>query len=369
MGKSTSKRGAGESRVPTLRDVAEKASVNVSTASIILGGGERAQAYSPKTRERVELAARELGYAANFFAKALRQSRTRLIGAVVFSEQSPYYGRPLHGLRAYAEEKEYQVVTADMGYKPERLAECVSMLSAWKVEAMVLMTGGQLAGPEVVEVLRRSGIPYVIGGLNLEHDSSSHLVFNNYKAGELLAQHALELGHRSIGILAASATNRMSEERLCGLNDRLQSQGIGTESRHLLRLGTADLTVRAGMESARALLVSHPEITMLICHSDIVAIGALHAARNAGLAIPKDISVTGFDDICLHEVGRHDERLGEFLTPSLTTVRVPQVEMGREVGKLLVDMIEHPGQDQLRRHIEFFPELIVRNSTGPAPLR
>jgi LacI family transcriptional regulator len=357
----------GKRSTPTLRDVAERASVTSSTASVILSGGKRAEAYAAATRKRVELAARELGYSANFFARTLRQSHTRLIGAVLFSEQSPYYGRPLQGLRSFAQERDYRVVTADMGYQRERLEECVAMLAAWKVEAMVLMTGGQLAGPKVVEIMQRTGIPYVIGGLNIEQDSSSRLVFDNYSAGKLLAGHAVELGHRHMGILAAKAENQMSEERLKGILDTLLKHKITLNDQHIARLDTKQITVQASIKHAAQLLEKHPEITMLFCHNDIVAIGAMHAAAQLGRSVPGSLSIAGFDDICLHEVTSSDERLGEYLTPSLTTIRVPQVEMGRELGRLLVDLIEKPGRENARKTIEFSPELIVRGSTGPAP--
>ena len=355
--------------IPTLRDVAQCAGVSPSTVSATLNEAPRARYYSTETKERIRQAAKDLGYVANPLAKTLKRSRSGLLGIVAFSQYGIYYGRLLEAAQEHAEQLGYEIVAADMHYDPGRLEKCVNLLLAWTVEGILLLTGGQEITPAALQRLAHTDIPVLGGGARSGNLPFTCIAFNNMEAGGLLAKHLLDFGHTRIGVLAANPNNQQCEERIAGIAAALAERNMVLDEQRIIRVVGVDVGVAAGYHCAAALLERDPKVTAVICQNDVMAIGALCRLREEGRRVPEDVSVTGFDDLYLESQAEDNDRLGAYLSPALTTIRAPIRQMGKEAVALLVNMVQSPVEGKAKKIVEFSPELIVRDSTGPAPDR
>jgi LacI family transcriptional regulator len=358
-----------EKRPPTLKDIALRAGVSAATVSVILSDGPKAKMYSMKTRRKIWDYANEMGYLPNLLARSLKSGKSGLIGVVMSSQHSTYYGRPLQAAEKYAQEVGYELITADMNYDFSKFEQCIQMMTAWNVEGLLLMTGGKLINTSMNSMLQSTGIPYVKGGVYHPDDSCSTIVFNSYDAGRVVARHLFELGHREIGILAAHTSNAASTERLRGVASMAREMDIPESALHVMHVEGMDVGFKTGYEMMKKILKKYPSLSAVLLHSDKMAIGAIRLLHEQRIQIPKDISVAGFDDVCMDGNDSDADRIGTFLWPSLTTVRTPLDEIGIECIRLLLDMIREPSLRDTPRTIVFPPTLVVRESTGQTPLK
>ncbi len=354
-------------RAPTLQDVADRAGVSPSTVSAVLNDSPRARSFFPETKERVRVAAQELGYCPNPLAKTLKRNRSGVVGAVLFSQHSFYYGPPLWAAEKSAKELGYEIVTADMGYDPGRLPQCLQSLAAWRTEGLLLFTGGHRLAESEMRAIQDMGVPFVRAGTRRADEPCSSLVFNNFGAGRSLALHLAQLGHRRIGVIAANASNEQSEERVAGILAALKASGADLSPGRLIRVRDHDVGIGAGYRYTAEILELSPDLTALVCLNDGMAVGALRRLWELGRRVPKDISVTGFDDVWLGPEPSDENRLGPYLTPALTTIRAPLEMVGGEAMRMLVEMLRDDGARRVKRVVEFLPELVIRESTGPVP--
>lgn len=356
-------------RLPTLKDIAARGGVSIATVSVILKDGPKAKMYSMKTRKKIWDLAHEMGYLPNLLARSLKSGKSGLIGVVMSSQHSMYYGRPLQAAETYAQQMGYEIITADMKYDFSSFEQCIQMMTAWNVEGLFLMTGGKLVNTSMISLLQGTGIPYVKGGVRHPDDACSTIVFDSYDAGRLIARHLFDLGHREVGVLAAHPSNAASEERVRGVLDMAKELGIQEVGIHTMRAEALDTGFTAGHETMKAMLRRYPRISAVLLHSDKMAIGAMRFLHEKRIRIPDDISVAGFDDICLDGNESDVERIGAFLWPALTTVRTPLDEIGVECIRLLLEMIREPSLREKPRTVVFPPTLIIRESTGLPAVR
>ena len=353
-------------RKPTLRDIAQLVGVHPSTVSAVLNHSPRAHAYSEETKKNIQTAARQLGYVPNPLARSLKKNRTDLIGVVTFCQQSTYFTSILQGVEEQAHRLGFEIITADMRRDGARFDHCVHLLTAWRVEGIVLMIAGHPVNRSLLRSALDTETPYVEIGSPEPNYSSPHVTFDDFGAGRLIAEHLVSLGHTSIGVLAGNQENRHSEERLAGIRSILRERGIDFVDRRVIKACDSKFELSVGHRAAGLLLEEHPEVTAIICMNDAMAIGAIRRIRESGLEVPKDISVAGFDDICLDDITDSDNRLGAYITPSLTTIRAPLEDMGKAAASMLVETIRKGGASSAEyRCVEFPPELVVRESTGP----
>lgn len=356
-------------RPPTLVHVAEAAGVSPSTVSAVLNNMPRAKNYAAATKERIRAAAAALGYVPNPLARTLKQTKSRTIGFVMLSRHSHYYDQLLQGAESYVRESGYELVTGDMGFQPQQLERCIQQMLAWRVEGLFLMTGGNPIAPHIILALNAMGIPYIKGGVRQPNDPCVCVDFDNHQAGVLLAEHLVALGHRHFGVLAAGSQNHQANERIRGVGKVLSRRRIPLSSAQVVRAASADVGLMAGCQYAAQLIEQQPATTVIVCTNDLMAIGAMKCLRQSGRSVPDDVSITGFDDLCIEGAGNSENRLGAFVTPTLTTIRTPLYAIGRATMEMLVDMIRRPEHLSAAKVLTFPPELIVRQSTGPAPGR
>ena len=331
----------------TLEQVAREARVSRATASRVVNGDRRV---SQPAREAVQAAVRSLGYVPNQAARSLVTRRSDSIavvipepGAQLFGD--PFFPRILRGISdALAEESMQLILLMPHSRTDEERVE--RYLGAGHSDGAMLIS---LHGADPLPAgLRRSGIPIVVGGRPPAEGVSYVDVDNRAGAGNAV-QHLADTGRRRIATIAGPQDMAAGVDRLLGYHDRLAEAGIGPD--HGM-VEIADFTHEGGRAAMERLLERHPSLDAVFAASDLMAIGALAALRGAGRSVPDDVAIVGFDDsqLCLTT------------EPTLSSVRQPIEEMGREMAQLLMQEIRLP--DRAPRRVILDTQLVVRGSSS-----
>lgn len=327
-------------KAPSIRDVARLAGVSHQTVSRVLN--DHASLRS-ETRERVEAVMAELNYRPNPAARALVTSRSRIIG--VLSAQSSEYGpaSSIKGIEAAARARGFFVIVANVdGRDSSSITEAVNYLLDQAVEGLVVMAP-QVRVQRVLEGLNLT-LPFVTMQTSEEGDGHG-LSVDQVEGARKATGHLLDLGHRSIYHLAGPQDWIEAEGRMAGFLQEMSARDVPTTA-PILGDWTADFGYRAGRE-----LLRMRDFTAIFSSNDQMALGLIHAVREAGLSVPGDVSIVGFDDI---------PEAAHFWPP-LTTVRQDFGELGRRgVAMLLNDLTEDTATVKT-----IIPDLIVRESTAP----
>lgn len=312
-------------RRPTSADVARLAGVSRTTVSFVLN--RRAEArISPETRRRVMEAARELGYHANAPARQLAAGASRTLGLVL--RQSPEHvaadallPETLRGLTSAARDDDYRVLVEPL---PPGDGSYEALLRARHADGLVI------SGPRSDDVelprLAEEGFPIVLQG-SLEGSSVPGVDIDNRAAARSAVEHLVSLGHRDIACVTnAPLAYTAAAERVGGYRAALEASGVRFDP---LRVAEGAFDAASGHDAMRRILAAGPPPTAVFVASDVVAFGVYGALREAGLRIPGDVSVVGFDDI----------PLAGYADPPLTTVRTPAFDLGQWAGRLLLDIL------------------------------
>jgi LacI family transcriptional regulator len=337
---------------PTMADVAREAGVDVSTVSRALN--ERtASLLRPETVEKVMEAARSLGYRPNVLARGLRTRRSHTIGMVIPDLTNPFFPPIVRGVEDALDDEQYTVIVANTDNDPEREARVLRSLIGHQVDGLLLATSHLDDLGASADAL--AGLPVVLVNRRGSDDRVSAVVPNDPVGIELAVDHLVELGHTRIGHIAGpqdTSTGRARAEAFLARAPRERGSPPPVETTDVY--GT-----QAGVEACAALLDRCPGLTAIVAANDQLAVGCLRTLRSRGLRVPEDVSLVGFNDMPMVDL----------LDPPLTTLRIPQYEMGRAAGRLLLDRVQAPRDEQPGpRSLELEPELIVRASTAaPTP--
>ncbi len=331
----------------TLEDVARHAGLSPATVSRFLNNPG---IVSEKARGRIRAAIEALDYMPHGAARSLASRRSRMIGAVFPSLDSALFGGALEALQNEIAAAGYTLVVAASGYDGEREREQIQTLLANGVDGLMLVGGARPR--QVFDMIHRKAVPYVLIWVSETADPHPCIGFDNAAAAAAVARHLLDLRHRHIAVVSGPLEgNDRAAARLVGIRRTLAERGMALAPDHVVE---RPFGVEEGREALRLLLRRKPRPTAVICGSEPFAYGVLFEAREQGLRVPDDLSVTGFDDMWL---------AGQ-ITPGLTTVRTPRREMGRLAGRYLLSVLAG-AETVLPRPLDV--ELIVRKSTGPAP--
>lgn len=351
---------------PTLRDIASRVGVSQGTVSATLNNAPRARYYSEETKRRIREVAEDLGYVANPLGRVLRQASPRTIGCISFNQPDIYYGHLLRGAEEEFRDRGYEPILVSMNYDRSQMDACFRRVAAWRVQGLLLFMGGRALDADVLRDLEKLNLPHIIVDA-ARKDNTSPCSRLNRESGRIMARHLVELGHRHIGVLGVNHDNSHTTERLEGILSVLDACRIALPPQRIVAARPRVFGPHAGYVYAGELVERDKQVTALMCINDILAIGAMNRLYRSGIRIPEDVSVAGFDDVCVDITVSDENRLGNFLWPSLTTVRVPHREMGRRAAAALVEGIGMPERIQ-GWQLDAIPELIVRDSTGPAAL-
>ena len=333
----------------TSQDVARRAGVSRTTVSFVLNDVEAN--ISTETKERVRLAAEELGYVPNAAALALARQRTHTVALVLIREEAQiasdaFLTCVMQGLVEVIRPAGFRLLLETVADTDDPDIY-LKLVSARQIDGFVL--SGPRSDDERLTALVENEFPVVLLG-QLDGWKGCQVDVDNRRAARQAVEHLIERGHRRIGCITnAPLVYTSSSDRLAGYRDALEEHGL-TFDPSLVRYG--DFNPESGQKAARSLLnggVKRP--TALFVASDVVAVGAINLVHELGLAIPEDLAIVGFDDV----------PSARYLIPPLTTVRLPAIELGRQAGETLIHCIH--GQSGPPRTVLLDTELIVRESS------
>ena len=310
--------------IPTLDDVAKAAGVSTATVSRCLN---EKQKVSPKTLEKVLKAVDSLGYTPNFNARAMAAKQSHTIGAIIPTMENAIFARGLQAFQETLLEKGYNLLVSSSAYQPALEAQQIRELVARGADGLLLI--GYERDEEVYDYLARRGIPTVLAWASMPDKRHASVGFDNRAAMRRLADRVIGMGHRKMAVISGIVQgNDRAAERLAGIRDSWQAHGFHLDN---LPIVQTPYEIENGADALVGLMQADVKPTVIMCGNDVLAAGVISKARDLGLRVPDDISVTGFDDI---ELARH-------VFPALTTVHVPHREMGRLAAENLVALIEH----------------------------
>lgn len=327
---------------PTLQDVATSAGVSTATVSRCLNNPDLVKV---AVQERINQTIKQLGYVPHGAARALASKRTRSIGVIVPTVDNAIFAAAIQALQRGLIEANYTLLLASSDYSLSQESRSVNSLLTRGVDAIVLI--GEDHDPDALSAIQRQQIPYVNLWVHNPKSVYSCIGFNNIKAGEQLAKHLCDLGHNDIGIISGFIEN--NDRALHRINGAREY--IKTQKRKVTAVIECKYSIDKGRAAIHTIMRQHPETTAILCGNDILAIGAIAGARDLGLKVPEDISISGFDNI----------EIASALEKSLTTINAPAKRMGTEAARFLLRHLDE--KNQKLEKIELEAKLIIGETT------
>ena len=331
----------GENMPVSIKDIAKVANVSFSTVSRALADSPRVK---PETRERIQELAAEMGYAPSAAARSLVTHRTKTIGVVATTMTDMFQAEVVQAIEETAIGRDYSVILTQSGFASEREMIEIQALRERRVDGIILIS--VRAGGVYAAVLQGTGIPLVF--INARQTDYGHSVRVDSLAGSLAAvQHLLDLGHKQIAYITGPDEDWDNIARQAGYQQSLEAGGLPAEPALIVK---GDSRPEGGIRAMQQLLALRCSPTAVFCYNDATALGAMRAAYSAGIRVPEDVSIVGFDDI----------DLAPFFEPPLTTVAQPIKQLGEKaVETILADMDGENGVVDC-----LLPgDLVVRSST------
>lgn len=328
----------------TMRDVARHAGVSIATVSHVING---TRPVSDELRERVLQSMDVLRYQRNTLARALRSRQSGIIGVIVPDNSNPFFAEVAQGIEDICLEQEYSLIVCNSSNDLGRLLVHTRTLSARQADGIIFATSGDDFA--VVREELRDDIPIVVIDLTTRDIPTDAVLFDNFKGGWLATRHLLDLGHRRIACITGPSRESVRRNRELGYKQALAEASVPVDHA-LVREG--DFKPGSAYQHTLDLLRLPDPPTAIFASNDLMAMGALRAARELGRSVPDELSVVGFDNI----------ELAAFTVPALTTIHIPKNEMGQAAARLLLARIEKPDRPIEKAVVEI--ELVVRESTA-----
>ncbi|MGP8222221.1 MAG: LacI family DNA-binding transcriptional regulator [Acidimicrobiales bacterium] len=333
----------------TIREVANLAQVSLGTVSNVLNNPV---VVAPATRKRVLDAIDSTRFVRNTAAHQLRVGKSRTIGVVLLDIANPFFTEIVRGAEHVLREQDYALMLCSTDESAKREQRYFRVLEEHRVDGILVCPVD--SDLESAVALVASGIPTVL----LDRDGSSHglcsAAVDDIRGAELAADHLFELGHQAVALVNGPATIRQCIDRKEGARRSVQRARCRSASLQEIVVGA--LTIDQGEGAVPALLAGEPRPSAVMCANDLLAFGVLRGLAAAGVAVPEEMAVVGYDDVVF----------ASMLSPSLSSVRQPKYELGVAAAELLLE--EVTGAPHEHRAIRFEPELVVRASSTPRPV-
>jgi DNA-binding LacI/PurR family transcriptional regulator len=334
-------------QVVTLKALAAYVGLTPGTVSAVLNNSRASASVPERTKKRILAAAQELKYRPNFLARSLRVKRTYTIGVIAQEIGDVYGAMVISGVEQYLRERNYFFLTVIQRHDPRLLQSYSQLLVSRGVEGIITVD---------TSIAHQPSLPTVAIAGHKRMERVTNIILDHRHAVLLALRHLFDLGHRRFAFMKgppASADTEARWQAICEVSGELGIE-MGLQFAPQTEIGA---TPEPGYEATKEFLATSPCFTALFAYNDLCAIGAIRALDEAGLRVPEDVSVVGFDDIPGASYSR----------PSLTTVRQPMQEMGQLAARTLLDQIEKRASYVDEIAVE--PELIVRQSTSKAPAK
>jgi LacI family transcriptional regulator len=334
----------------TIKDVALRAEVSVGTVSNVIN---RPDIVSAEIRTRVNQAIEELGYVRSESARQLRMGRSRIMGLLVLDMGNPFFVELARGAERAARAAGLRVMLCNSGQDVAEEAEYLALFAEQRVRG-VLLTPADSGGRNLA-LLRRYRLPYVLADWLSADETACSVSVDDLTGGRLAVRHLIDNGHRTIAYVNGPPALEQCRDRHRGAVAALTSAGLPPESLVVLEVGRMD--VAHGRDAGARLLGLPDRPTAVFCVNDLVALGVLQAMFAAGLRVPEDMAIVGYDDI---------EFAAAAAVP-LSSVRQPAQRIGQTAAELLIDETEG-GPAHTHRQVVYSPELVVRRSSMVGPV-
>ena len=307
---------------PTIRDVARGSGVSIGTVSAVINGSA---SVSPQTRRQVLATVAELGYEPNSAARSLKRRRISSIGLIVPDLGNPFFAMVAEGVQRAAEANDVLLVLCITWAKSEREEYYAQVLKTQRLDGVLYLSGTGIPSPSLLELAREDQVVFVdecLPGIDVPFVNAA-----NRSGARAIARHVLEAGHRRLAIVGGPPRLWTAEQRLAGYREAIAAAGLDPDA---VPLVNGDYLEPSGYAAMRTLLAGgRARPTAVLCANDLMAMGVIRCCREAGIDVPGEISVAGFDDI----------PAAEQLHPPLTTVAQPAHQMGEAAAQLLLHRI------------------------------
>lgn len=332
----------------TLKEVAKKAAVSITTVSRVINGPDKVNS---ETRERVQKAMAQLEYQPNRVAQRLRTSKgqSKLLGLIIPDIQNQFYSNIVRGIEDVTYGNDYAVILCNSDENPNKERFYLEVLRSESVDGIILPPIHQFG--EEIENIIDLGIPIVCVDRKLFRKQVDTVVIGNEIGGYQAVSHLIELGHRKIAILTSSLHFSSFDERQKGYERALKENGIEID-RRIIKAGDPR-SAEAAKSLAEELFKLEDKPTAIFATNNLMTLGVLEAINEHNLKVPNDISIIGFDDMPWSKA----------ISPPLTVIKQPAYQMGREAADLFFKRVDDPKRDPVEVVLE--SQLIIRKSTSP----
>lgn len=326
----------------TIREVAKHIGVSIATVSRAISQPQRV---SKKTLEKVQKAVDELGYRPNLLSQNFRHKRSNTLIVLIPNIENLFFAQLIRGIESVAQQAGYNVLLGDTQDSPEREDKFINLVETQQADGII-----QLAtfNPSI-SLVPTTEIPLISAGGSANTPYPTIRIDNAGAAADI-ADHLIELGHQDAAIITGLSDDQNTYERLKGFRRAWQAQGLALDDKQIV---CGDYSLKSGYLAGKEIIHKLPKTTAIFCFNDEMAMGACKAVREAGLNIPDDISVVGFDGL----------QVGEYNEPPLTTVQQPGRLLGEQAAQYLLQWIE--GNKPADADIIVKHQLLIRKSTGP----
>jgi len=342
----------------TIRDVAERSGFSSATVSIVLNNAPLARYIPDTTKGRIQRAAAQLGYRPNLFARSLRSRRSHTVGVMVFDMTDPYCTLVLRGIENTLYQSSFLPILTDVHNERSRFERYLEMLLDRRIEGLIVLANWLFVDINVLADLEKSNIPTAIVGMELKNDNVNSVIVDNMLGAQAALEHLVSLGHRKIAFIRGPHQLSDTEPRWRGVRALARERGLKLDPKLIVDLPESRdpfSSFEDGYKLTEELLHRRHPFTALMAFDDMSAFGAIRALAKAGISVPGQCSVIGFDDVAP----------AAFYHPALTTIRQPMEVMGAAAATLVVEAINAALEKKPARaiHRKVAPELIVREST------
>ncbi len=342
----TGKTIPGGKRGTSLKELAAYTGLSQGTLSVVLNNTERASTIPQETKERIFKAAKELNYRPNYFARSLRANRSFTIGVIAAELSDGYCAMVLNGIESGSTEQGYFYLNTNHLHREDLLGHNSQMLIERQVEGIITID---------TPIHFECHLPIVSIAGHEEIEGVTNVILDHQRAAELGIGHLVELGHRRIAVIKGQDFSSDTQIRFETITRAALEKGVPIDNKLVTQLEGINPSPEVGYIAAKKLLAKNQPFTAIFTFNDISAIGAIRALQEAGLRVPEDVSVLGFDNI----------HIAAYNYPALSTIRQPLFEMGKLAVQTLLQNISRLEKDEpISQTVTVEPELIVRDSTA-----
>lgn len=338
--------------VTTIKEIAEKSGVAVSTVSKVLNNRADEFNIGEETKSRIFKVSTDLNYFPNIFAKRLTTKKSNTIGILSVDITDDYCPRIIKGIEGIIDSAGYDLILSDGENNEDRMRNCLKSFFRKRVSGVLILGNNINLPDEVILEFREKFKALAIIGRNLSSKGIMSIKAELTKGEFLAAEYLIKLGHKNIGILCGPSQFVGAQQRLDGYKMALEQYDIPYNEDNVVEEMPLESRPESGYMAMQKLLVREERCTAVLTFDDLSAFGAIRAIEEKGLNVPEDISVIGFDDI----------PAAAYYNPPLTTVRQPTREMGIKAATLLLKLISGEDKNNYPNPLILQPELILRNS-------